>query len=134
MDELVGRMRLRGPQALPLDGWDRASVWGWDDTTGSLYAHLWHNTHDPSGPPAIRIEPGDYTPTITVLPTLAQYIAMAVACNPWKVLTILDRAVDQYEDQDQGTADDEAGTVVTMTEGHDVWWPPNFGSPGKRPA
>jgi hypothetical protein len=119
LDVLVARVRARGPQPLPLDGWDRASVWGWDEAVGSLSAHLWRNTDDPAGPPAVRIGPDGYTPAITLLPTLAQYIAMAADCDPWRVLTILDRAVDQDEDGDHYT-----GTVVTMTEGHSLpEWP-----------
>src|SRR5262249_33023080 len=94
IDELVARVRARGPQPLPLAGGARTSVWGWDEAIGSLYAHLWGNTDDPASPPAIRIGPDDYTPAITLLPTLAQYVAMAADCDPWTVLTILDRAVD----------------------------------------
>jgi hypothetical protein len=121
LDELVARVRARGPQSLPLDGWDRASVWGWDEAIGSLYAHLRRNTDDPARPPAFRIGPDDYTPAITLLPTLAQYIAMAADCDPWRVLTILDRAVDQDGDEDD---DHYTGTVVTLTEGHSLpEWP-----------
>jgi hypothetical protein len=127
VDELVARVRNRGPQALPLDAWDEASIWGWNETTGSLYAHMWRNTDDPARPPAIRIEPDDCTPAITLLPTLAQYIAMAADCDPWKVLTILDRAVDQDEDKNQGAETDEADTVVTMTQSYGIWRPPNSG-------
>ncbi len=45
--------------------------------------------------------------------------------------TALDEIVDQDEDWDSRTDDarsSEAGTVVTMTEGHGIWWPTNFGS------
>jgi hypothetical protein len=113
LDQLVARVRARGRQALPLDGWNRASTWGWDEATGSLYAHLWRNADDTAKPPTVRIGPDEYTPPITLLPTLAQYIAMAADCNPWKVLTILDRAVDQDEDDDHYT-----GTNVTITESY----------------
>lgn len=119
LDQLVARVRARGRQVLPLDGWNRASTWGWDEATGSLYAHLWRNVDDPAKPPTVRIGPDEYTPAITLLPTLAQYIAMAADCNPWKVLTILDRAVDQDEGDDHYT-----GTNVTITKsysGHE--WP-----------
>ena len=120
LDELVARVRARGPQPLPLDGWNRASIWGWNETIGSLYAHLWRTTDDPAEPPAITIGPDDYTPAITLLPTLAQHVAMGADCDPWRVLTILDRAVDQYEDDD----DHYPGTVVTMTEGYSLpEWP-----------
>lgn len=34
-----------------------------------------------------------------------------------------------HEDQDgPGTAGAD-GTAVTMAKGHDIWWPPNSGSP-----
>ena len=121
VDETVARVRAHGPAPLPLDGWDRASIWGWDETTGSLYAHLRPNDGDPQEPPAIRIALDDFTPAITVLPTLAQYIAMAVNCEPWKVLTVLDRAVDQDEDYVEKNAETgAAGTVVIMTDGYDI--------------
>jgi len=122
LDEAVARVRARGPQPLPLDGWDRASTWGWDETTSSLYAHLQPNGGDPPKPSALRIAPDDFTPAITVLPTLAQYIAMAVNCDPWKVLTVLDRSADQDEDYVEKNAETGAtGTVVTMTDGYDIW-------------
>jgi len=122
LDEVVARVRTRGPVPLALDGWDRASIWGWDETTSSLYAHLRPNGGDPPKPPAIRIAPDQFTPTITVLPTLAQYIAMAVNCDPWKVLTVLDRSVDQDEEYvEKNTETGATDTVVTMTDGYDIW-------------
>jgi hypothetical protein len=107
---------------LALDGWDHASTWGWDETTNSLYAYLRPNGGDPRKPAAIRIAPDDFTPAITVLPTLAQHIAMAVNCDPWKVLTVLDRSVDQDEDYvAENTETGATDTVVTMTDGYDIW-------------
>jgi hypothetical protein len=120
VDETVALVRAYGPTPLPLDGWDRASIWGWDEATGSLYARLWRNGDDPAKPPAIRIGPDDFTPAITFAATLAQHVAMAVDCDPWDVLT----ALHQVEDEDISHDDDEvgeAGTVVTMTEGYDIW-------------
>ena len=64
-DETVAAVRTRGHVPLPLDGWDQASIWGWDQTIGSLYAHLRRNTDDQTKPSAIRIGPDDYTPAIT---------------------------------------------------------------------
>ena len=121
LDEIVARARARGPVALPLDGWDRASIWGWDQTTGSLYAHLWHNTDDPAKPPATRIGPDDFTPAITFPETLAQHIALAIDRNPWRVLTALHDA-DRQSGED--CEDDSArgdGTVVTLTDGYGIW-------------
>jgi hypothetical protein len=137
VDEAVVWVRARGPQSLPLDGWDQASIWGWDDTTGSLYAHLWRNIDDPAGPPAISVEPDDYTPPIPFCATLAQHIAMATDYDPWKVLSALYRGYDQDADWHDGNrnADTaEGGTVVIVTEGYDIWWPPNFESDRKGPA
>ena len=122
-DEIVAAVRARGPLPLPLDGWDQASVWGWDETTGSLYAHLWRNTDDPAKPPAIRIGPDDYTPAITCDATLAQHIAMAVDCDPWSCLHGPDDAAG-LNDKDDPPADNEGATVVTMTEGYSLpGWP-----------
>ena len=127
LDETVAWVRAHGPAPLPLDGWDRASIWGWDEATGSLYAHLWRNTDDPSKPPAIRIEPDDYTPAIPFPATLAQYAAMALDCDPWDVLTVLYEVADQdqdWRDEAQNFGAAEGGTVVTMSEGYSVpEWP-----------
>ena len=120
LDEIIAWVRARGSQPLPLDGWEHASLWGWDETTGSLYAHLWRNGDDPAKPPAIRIGPDDFTPAITFAATLAQHIAMAVDCDPWDVLTALHQVEGVSHDDDEA---DEAGTVVTMTEGYDIWRP-----------
>jgi hypothetical protein len=137
VDETVVWVRARGPQPLPLDGWDQASIWGWDETTGSLYAHLWHNIDDPAKPPAIRIGPGEYMPPIPFCATLAQHIAMATDSDPWEVLAALYRASDQGKDwceEGKNTGASEGGTVVTMTEGYDIWWPPNFDPDRRRSA
>ena len=128
LDEIIAWVRACGPQPLPLDGWEHASLWGWDETTGSLYAHLWRNTDNPATPPAIRIEPDDYTLAITLIPTLAQYIAMAANCDPWDAVTALLEIENQHEyrdSKDQTAKADGADTVVTFTEGHGVWWPPD---------
>ena len=120
VDETVAWVRAHGPALLPLDGWDRTSIWGWDETTGSLYAHLWRNGDDAAKPPTIRIGPDDFTPAITFAATLAQHVAMAVDCDPWDVLTALHQVEDEGVSRDDDEAD-EAGTVVTMTEGYDIW-------------
>jgi hypothetical protein len=123
-DETVAAVRTCGPVPLPLDGWDRASVWGWDETAGSLYAHLWPNNCNPAMPPAIRIGPDDYTPTITFAATLAQHIAMAADCDPWSALSALLEAAQVDSAADDPPADSEGGTVVTMTEGYRLpEWP-----------
>ena len=137
MDETVARVRARGPVPIPLDGWDQASIWGWDDTTGSLYAHLWRNTDDPIKPPTIRIGPDDYTPALKFPATLAQHIAIAVGSDPWDVLTAL-YEVDNHSDESTGSETDEAGTVVSMAEGYEIRWssntPERFSSHSRRPA
>jgi hypothetical protein len=130
IDVLVIRVRANGPVPVLLDGWDQASVWGWDETTDSLYAHLWRNTDDPAQMSAIRIGPDECTPVITCPVTLALHIAMAIDRDPWKVFGALDRA-DVWgsgagDDWDVGNdlQADEGGTVVSMTEGHSLpEWP-----------
>jgi hypothetical protein len=137
LDEIVAWVRTHGPAPLPLDGWDRASTWGWDEATGSLYACLWRNTDDPAKPPAVRIAPDDYTPAITFPEVLAQHVALAVDCSPWSVITALDEIVDQDEDRSGmggDTSANQPATVVTMTEGHVIRWPPSFGSKRQRTA
>jgi hypothetical protein len=126
LDERVAWVRAHGPVPLPLGGWDQASIWGWDDTAGSLYAHLWRNTDDPAKPPAIRIEPDGDTPTITLPETLAVHIAIAAGHNPWEVDTALDEAVEQDDGRgSEGGEANEPGTTVTLTEGYVVQWPPD---------
>jgi len=120
-DETVAAVRGRGPLPLPLEGWDQASVWGWDETTGSLYAQLRRNTDDQA--PVVQIGPGEYTPTITCDATLAQHIAMAAECSPWRALTALLDAAG-LNDEDDPPPDTQGGTVVTMTEGYSLPdWP-----------
>ncbi len=116
-DETVAAVRTRGPLPLPLEGWDQASIWGWDQATGSLYARLRRNTDDPAKPPGIRIGPDDYTPPLTCDVTLAQHIAMAAECSPWRALTALLDAAG-LNDEDDAPAGNESGTVVTVTEGY----------------
>lgn len=123
LDETVAWVRAHGPAPLPLDGWDQASIWGWDEATGSLYAHLWRNTDDPASPPPVRIEPDDYTPAITWPETLAQHIAMAAGCSPWRALWVLLDAAG-LNDEAHPPAGNEGGTAVTMTQGHSLpGWP-----------
>jgi hypothetical protein len=123
LDETIAAVRTCGAVPLPLNGWDRASIWGWDEATGSLYARLSQNTDDPANPPAIRIGPDDYTPAITFPETLAQHIAMATGCNPWSALTALHKAA-RLVSEGAPPRDNEGGTVVTMSEGYSVpEWP-----------
>jgi hypothetical protein len=123
VDEAVVWVRAHGPQPLPLDGWDRSSVWGWDEASGSLYAHLWRNSENAARPPAIRVEAGEYTPAIIWPEALAQHIAMATGCDPWTALTALFDAAG-LNDEDGPPARSEGGTVVTMTEGYRLTeWP-----------
>lgn len=122
-DETVIAVQSCDSVSLPLAGWDRASVWGWDEATGSLYAHLWRNTDDPAKPPMTRIQPDDYTPAITFAATLAQHIAMATGCDPWSALTALHKAA-RLVSEDAPAQRNEGGTVVTMSEGYSVpEWP-----------
>lgn len=44
-------MPVDSVEPLHLGGWDRASVWGYDEGTELWFAQLWHNTDDLSGPP-----------------------------------------------------------------------------------
>lgn len=128
LDEIVAWARAHGPAPLLLEGWDRTSIWGWDDATGSLYAHLRRNSDDPGKPPTIRIGPDDYTVAIVLPEVLAQHIAMAIGGSPWNVITALDDIVgghDELSAMSEDVTTDPAGTAVTMTEGHDIWWPPS---------
>jgi hypothetical protein len=115
-DETVEAVRTRGPVPLPLDGWDQASIWGWDEAAGSLYAHLRRNTDDTT--PTIRIEPEDFTPAIPFCATLAQYIAMVTSSDPWDVLAVLHETAQLDDGENEPLADDGGGTIVTMTDSY----------------
>jgi hypothetical protein len=39
--------------ALPLDGYDNASIWGFDEQSASYFAQLWRNTSDSFDDPDI---------------------------------------------------------------------------------
>ena len=105
-DETAAAVRTCGPMPLPLEGWDQASTWGWDDATGSLYARLRRNTD--AQMPTIRIGPDDHTPAITRAAILAQHIGMAAQCSPWRALTALHDAAG-LNDEDDAPADHEGG-------------------------
>src|SRR5207248_7504930 len=125
---------------LLLDGWDRASIWGWDSATGSLYAHLCRNVSAPDQPLTIQIGPDELTPAITVPATLAQHIAMAAECDPWDAIAAMDEVRNRdeegkdWDDEEVAARSREGSTAVTMTEGYDIWWPRSFGSRQKRSA
>src|SRR5260370_36458384 len=55
LEEIFAWVRTHGTQPWRVDGWDQASIWGWDEATGSLYAHLWRNIDDPARAPTRRI-------------------------------------------------------------------------------
>jgi hypothetical protein len=44
-------MPVNSVDPLHLEGWDRHSVWGYDEGTDLWFAQLWRNTDDGSGPP-----------------------------------------------------------------------------------
>jgi hypothetical protein len=121
LDETAENVRAHGPVHLPLDGWDRASTWGWDEETGSLYAHLRRNDDDSSMAPTLRIEAGDFGPVITLASTLAQHVAAAVDCDPWDVLTALYQVNELDVRFDDDATVDDSDTVVTMRDGYNVW-------------
>src|SRR5690349_5437588 len=131
VDETVARVRVSGPLPLPLRCWDHASIWGWDEVSSSLYAELRRNADDLAKPSIIRIGADDFTPAIAFAATLSQHIAMATNSDPWDVLTALYEATGQNEEndtdwneEDKDAEASDGGTVVTIAEGYEMWWPP----------
>src|SRR5215472_17129944 len=121
LDDLVAQVRVNGLVPLPLEGWDQASIWGWDERASSLFADLWCNTDDPTQPPTIHIASDEFTPAITIPETLALHIAMAVNRSPWEVTSAMDEA---EQDNEGDTMTGEGSTTVIMTEGHSLPdWP-----------
>ena len=82
-------LRARGRVALPLDGWDRYSVWGWDDQEHCLFAQLWRNTDDGSDRPRVWITPVAGWPATGLPEVLAGWIAEATGCARRDVLVAL---------------------------------------------
>jgi hypothetical protein len=69
-------------RGLPLAGWDRYSVWGFDTGVNSFFAQLWKNDDDSRGEPQAWITPGGrYAPRPLVsVYELAAAIAAATGC------------------------------------------------------
>ncbi len=101
IDALVARVRADGPVPLPLNGWDQASIWGWDETANSLFAELWRNPDDPAKPPTRRIGPDDFTPAITY------------------------QDEEDWDDEGDDAQPGGGSTDVTITEGYGIRWPPS---------
>jgi hypothetical protein len=75
--------------ALPLPGWDQASVWGWDLPEGSLFAQLYRNGDDGGDEPRIWLTTLKGWPAITSPQTLAEWIANATGVSLPDVLLAL---------------------------------------------
>ena len=77
-------MNHPGPFGLLLPGWQRRSVWGWDEGTGSWWAQLWRDDRpdDPvADAPHVAIGPlaGQHVPVVGALVPL---IAIATQTAP----------------------------------------------------
>jgi hypothetical protein len=66
---------------------------------------------------------------------------MTVDGDSRDAIAAMEEAHYQDEDDENGDGENEdgaetgeAGTVVTMTAGYGIWWPPNFGPEQERPA
>lgn len=60
--------------AVPLEGWQQLSTWGFDDTAGSYYAQLTRNTSSDDDGPDVWITPPQW-PVMYRSSALAQAIA-----------------------------------------------------------
>lgn len=73
-------------RGLPLAGWDRYSVWGFDTGVNSFFAQLWRNDDDSQGEPRVWITPGArFTVPIISVYELAGLIAATTGCSPLAV-------------------------------------------------
>jgi hypothetical protein len=73
-------------RGLPLAGWDRYSVWGFDTGVNSFFAQLWKNSDDGREEPRIWITPGArYVIPIISVYELAGLIAAATGCPATEV-------------------------------------------------
>ncbi len=75
--------------ALPLAGWDQASVWGWDLPEGSLFAQLYRNGDDGGAEPRIWLTTLKGWPQVTAPQVLAEWIANVTAVSLPDVLLAL---------------------------------------------
>jgi hypothetical protein len=65
---------------LDLPGWERRSIYGWDDYEGSLYAQLWANDSTNRDHPDVWITPPRW-PRTDSFAVLATWIAEAAGCS-----------------------------------------------------
>jgi hypothetical protein len=74
--------------ALPLAGYEKASVWGWDAQMGTLFAQVYSNGENSRDEPRIWITPPRY-PATGLPEVLAEWIATATVRADSEVLTAM---------------------------------------------
>ncbi|MFC9295036.1 hypothetical protein ACFTWH_17140 [Streptomyces sp. NPDC057011] len=81
-----------GPQAFWMPGWDRYSIWGYDEGLGCLYAQLFANQDDPDAAPRIWITPPGYE--LHTVDELAA--AISEALTPYVPVRVLPEVVTSW--------------------------------------
>lgn len=82
-----------GSWALPLEGWDQLSTWGYDSGHASFFAQLTQNGRSDADGPQVWITPGRY-PVMTNPDQLLTTIATATGAPPAAVAKTMNHAVD----------------------------------------
>ena len=80
------QLQGKGHMGLNLPGWDRYSVWGWDDREACLFAQLWRNDDDSELQPRVWMTPAEGWPATGMPEVLAEWIAQATGSTISTVL------------------------------------------------
>lgn len=87
-------------RALPLPGWEQASVWGWDIAEGSLFAQLYLNGDDGGDEPRIWITTLAGWPATRDPQVLAEWISDAIGSSmAAALLALADQAPGEMGEQ-----------------------------------
>lgn len=74
-------LQRTGRMPLVLDGWSKASVWGFDPQTDGLFAQLWRDGDSSREAPRVWITAGSMWPATDSPRELAEYVAAATGCT-----------------------------------------------------
>ena len=86
-DELAAQIRSHGHMPLPLSGWGRRSIWGWDRRDGTYYAQLWRDGEE-QDEPTLWLHPVNiqgWHGAILDLRVLAKVLIVATGCTAREV-------------------------------------------------
>jgi hypothetical protein len=98
--------------ALPLEGFDLYSVWGYDDLDATYFAQLWRNSSDGDGDPDIWLSWFTYCRPISSAAALATMISVRAGASVADVLRALAAARTAPEAADLARLATQMGSAV----------------------